>query len=236
MATLEPSAINEFFERYQKHTLSQVEEFQADFNTLKIGFSRIHEEVIDEALKTAPAFNVFSVLGLSRDEARTHSAMLAQLLKPDGSHGQQHLFLSSFLEYCAEKYPDFPLPSEDINSGHWIIRNEMFFSEGRMDIVIQSPDLNCLFVIENKIDASEQEKQLFRYGKWMKSESSNYPSQALIFLTIRGDVSISSSGTPYFRLSYHVDITNWLNNILTKIQAPNVREVVRQYKLLIKKL
>jgi len=38
---------------------------------------------------TGENFNVFNVLKLSTSEVRTHSALLAELLNPEGSHGQK---------------------------------------------------------------------------------------------------------------------------------------------------
>ena len=63
MTTPELFTITGFFDRYHQHTQSQVEEFQTKFDALKIGFSRIRNEVLEEARMMAPAFNVFSVLG-----------------------------------------------------------------------------------------------------------------------------------------------------------------------------
>ena len=43
-------------------------------------------------------FNVFNVLGLWSEEVRLHSAMLAELLNPEGSHGCGEAFLKLFIE------------------------------------------------------------------------------------------------------------------------------------------
>jgi hypothetical protein len=47
---------------------------------------------------TGENFNVFKVLGLTTNEVRTHSAFIAELLNPKGSHGQKDVFLKLFLE------------------------------------------------------------------------------------------------------------------------------------------
>ena len=54
----------------------------------------------DERVKNGDYFNVFNVLGLSSNETRTHSAFLAELLNPYGSHGMGDLFLKKFLLYA----------------------------------------------------------------------------------------------------------------------------------------
>ena len=225
-----------FFERFSGWEDQQATSFHADFYRFKNLFTTVREQVLAEARLKAPAYNVFSLLGLSRLEVRTHSAMLAHLLDPLQSHGQQHFFLSRFIEYCASIHKDFPTPSEDIAEGLWIIRTEVVIPGGRMDIVVQSPDLNCLYVIENKIGATEQKNQLACYGQWMQKREERYDTQALIFLTIRGDEAKSAQGQPYYTLSYHQDIAYWLESMLEAVQAPNVREVVRQYLALVRNL
>ena len=51
----------------------------------------------DEHYKRGDFFNVFNILGLRSNETRTHSAFLAELLKPNGSHGMGDAYLKSFI-------------------------------------------------------------------------------------------------------------------------------------------
>jgi hypothetical protein len=228
--------ITHFFDRYREFSQKQEIRFQTQFEVLKTAFVKVEQEAREEDRFYAPSFNVFSVLGLSRNEARTHSAMLANLFLPTGSHGQGYLFLKNFFQLCATKHLGFPLPMEEVSLGRWHIRTEEVFNRGRMDIVLRCPDLNCLYVIENKIDAMEQQDQLLRYSNWMKKYEQEFPIQALIFLNIHGYHAISSSGVEYYLLSYHEDISGWLEHSLHEIKAPNVKEVVIQYKKLIENL
>jgi hypothetical protein len=238
MSEIKLTTISQFMDRYRRFTSEEVtqyiDQFQGEFERLKKAFTHIREEVIEEARKTAPAYNIFSVLGLSRNETRTHSAMLANLLDPGGSHGQRHLFLETFLERCTYLDPNFPLPSEAINSGRWEVICELITLFGRLDIVIRSADLNFLCVIENKVDASEQVDQLLRYSRWMETQLEGYSSQALIYLSIHGDPAYTAQGVPYLRLSYRRDIAQWLEETLSEIEAPNVRGVVEQYRNLVR--
>ena len=228
--------ISQFFDRYHQLENELTIQFEADFARLKDGYIPIFQQVLEEVRLTAPEYNVFSILGLEREEVHTHSAMLENLLNPKGSHGQQHLFLCSFLEYCAFAHKDFPIPSEDIADGRWHVKSEEYTSYGILDILIQSPDLNSQYVIENKIDAPEEGTQLFRYGKWMESQKDEYSNQALVLLTIDGDESVSAKGIPYYSISYRRDISTWLRSTLHEIKASNVREVVSQYLSLIENL
>jgi hypothetical protein len=232
--------IADFITRYREGIQSQADReldaFQQGFIRLKGSFATIRDAVMEEAKRTAPDYNVFTLLGLSRYEVRTHSAMLAHLLNPQASHGQDFLFLRIFLEHCAQKHEGFPLPSGPFERSHWQVLTEHPTSDGRLDIVIRCPELNYIIVIENKVDADERENQLSRYGKWLASLQREYPSQALVFLSIYGRKPSTAGELPVYRLSYRDDIPAWLENALPQIQAPNVLEVVRQYRSLVSSL
>ena len=43
-------------------------------------------------------FNVFEVLGLESSEVGLHSRLIAELINPNGSHGQGNVFLKLFLD------------------------------------------------------------------------------------------------------------------------------------------
>lgn len=208
---------------------TRYEEFVQTFERMKAAIVQIKEQAEHEGLIHAPSFNVFEVLNLSRYETRTHSAMLAHLLDPAQSHGQGYLFLKAFLEYCHKKDASFPLPWTDLDAGHWQVVTEEVTNIGRLDIVLRSPDLNYLCVIENKVDAWEQPEQLKRYGGWLERQRQEYPDQVLIYLTPSGSQAYTAQDFPYLALSYHEDIAAWLSRSLEGIQAPGVRVIIQQY-------
>ena len=51
-----------------------------------------------EKMKQGEFFNIFNTLGLRTEEVRLHSAFLAELLNPQGTHGLSSLFLEAFLK------------------------------------------------------------------------------------------------------------------------------------------
>ena len=53
-----------------------------------------------EAFRRGECYNVFNVLGVDNMEL-SHSAFLAALLDPDGSHGMQDVFLKAFIDTIA---------------------------------------------------------------------------------------------------------------------------------------
>ena len=206
--------------------------FELAFNRLRPAYEELHHKVLEEARLHAPQFNIFRLLGVAHLEVPTHSAFLAALLRPDGPHGQQFLFLESFFAYC-QRLPHFPQLDDPVTEGEWSIQTERHTSFGNLDIVIASPMLGYLVVIENKVYAGEQHRQLARYAAWLDEQQEEYPSQALIYLTPAGSAARTSKDDQYFRLSYRQDMANWLESTIGQIAAPPVRETVRQYQQLI---
>jgi hypothetical protein len=199
------------------------------------------------------------VLKVERKEVLTHSAFLANLLNPTGSHGQGPLFLNSFLRYI-----NFATDKID---GPWSLETEKRAdcrgmdtdtdeNLGRMDIVLEHPQ--GIVVIENKIANIDQPNQLWRYGKWLENKSSstwpkNKSSFRLIYLTPYGKRPSEDSINPYGRayhnksfsldyredvqcLSYKKDICLWLKNCESRITASNLKTIISQYFQTIRRL
>ena len=94
-------------------------------------------------------FNVFNTIGLRAEEVRLHSAMIAELLNPNGMHGLSNCFLQVFLERLG-------LPSDYIKEAKGTITERYIGPKtkthgGRIDIIIE--DGNHAIIIENKIYA-----------------------------------------------------------------------------------
>ena len=187
------------------------------------------------AAVTGEHFNVFSILGVEADEVRTHSAFLADLLNPQGSHRQGTAFLKLFLEKALE----YSGPDEYEN---FQVTKEVSTEQGRIDILLEKNDA-CI-VIENKIYAEDQDAQMERYYDYAMSKRLSEEQIKLVYLTLDG--STPSKGSlgklPEERvkcLSYSADIINWLEECmkLQEVQRiPPIRETVFQYRDLLKRL
>jgi hypothetical protein len=207
------------------------EEFMSDFLRFRDEYLEVKTKSDRRQLSEAPQYNIFNILGVTRSEVRTHSTFLCDLLSPRASHGQGLLFLESFLKHCANRYPDeFPKLPEFDDPQKWLVFDERHIGNGRVDILILNPQEGFICVIENKVDAYEGYDQLARYGKWIEDRKIEYPNSALCYLTIRGARSITANNYNYFRLSYHKDIFEWLEDTIHLIQAPGVKAVVLQYQ------
>ena len=191
-------------------------------------------------------FNVFSVLGVERDEVRTHSAFLAELLNPKGSHGLKDAFLKLFvkemsldaIEDKSKLKTETATVRKEFCVGKKDVENE---TGGDIDILIEFSNPNYAIVIENKIDAGDQEVQLARYHNYVKE---NYDENfTLFYLTKEGyEPSDWSTGKEtdkhYWRcISYARDIKAYLEKCLDESENFSlVNAVIRQYIDLIDKL
>jgi hypothetical protein len=190
--------------------------------------------------RLASRFNLFKALGVERREVRTHSAFLAELFRPSGTHAQGTLFLEAFLQHCLRKggeFNHFPRIEFPTGAAFWEVDCEKSVPDGQLDIVVWSLQSGFLMVIENKIDAAEQKDQIGRYQDWL-SRRTEYPEErrALIYLTPDGRRAGTASNEGYFRLSYAKDVVAWLRSALPNVEAPRVRDAVIQYLDLIESL
>lgn len=180
-------------------------------------------------------FNIFSIIDATRDEVKVHSAFLAELLNPLGSHGYKATFLRLFVSQMG--ITDF-----DCESAYTVV--EYYIGPiqgaegGRIDIFIADKKGNSI-VIENKIDASDQEYQLYRYY--------NTHPQNVIYLTLYGkeptDTSVVNEcgkrlkRESYKCISYENDIRTWLSNCIEEVhKTPYLANAIGQYLNLIQQL
>ena len=197
---------------------------------------------VEEERKRGEWFNVFNVLGMSTDEVRTHSAFIAELLNPQGSHGCGDEFLKAFIKVIPS------LNGFDIETMRAKTQVELFIGRinedstegGRLDIIVHT-DTHAI-IIENKIYAGDGWKQLLRYHEFAEREYKN--NYSILYLTLDGGSPSEESigkqmedGKDFYSVSYAQDITNWLQQcIAVAVNKPLVRETLFQYLNLIKQL
>jgi len=228
--------------------LQTFEEFKRSFEKLKLGWGNRRQKVISYSKTNACDFNIFQALGVKRREL-SHSALLAELFNPNGSHGQGEVFLKSFLQEICQKPGCSHIPVKDYIWDNWSIGVERnittsdrgIFLVGRMDIVLEyrgpDPANSVLIVIENKIDAEEQHKQLKKYSDWIDSQKQDFDNRALIYLTVKGNKS-KSEGVTYTRMSYTEDISKIIVKSCKLIPSTPTRvcTVLEQYYEVVKSL
>ena len=230
-------------------------DFFGEFRKLK----KKHDEV---AAETGARFNIFSVLDVESNEVKTHSAFLAEFLNPKGSHSCGAVFLRLFFDMLRKKFPK-KLPG--------MTDGELEFFEvsaeadtgglGRIDILIEN-DKKCI-VIENKIYAADQKRQLGRYYEYAKKKTkkkfgNNKNSNnnfAVVYLTLDGhepgDYTLFGDEQPrneqpdcekiskekVLCLSYSKNVVEWVAEcVKVRGLARHIHETLFQYQSLLKKL
>lgn len=192
----------------------------------------------EEKRKRGDNFNVFSVLGLQTSEVRLHSALIAELLNPNGDHGLGDKFLEAFLDVLNMHFNDkfiFDTKTAKVEVEHFIGSiSDDGETGGRIDLFIQDQYKQTI-IIENKIYACDQDRQMYRYNHYAKQNLNLKDEQVrLLYLTLEGDVpSKESCGDEIFDftcISYKDDILKWLDKcLMVSALYPIVRETIRQY-------
>jgi hypothetical protein len=184
----------------------------------------------------AKDFNIFRMLQVERKEVLTHSAFLANLFDPAGNHAQGNLFLRCLFERLKLKQiRRLPTLSPEQT---WIVQTEQHTDTGRLDIVIFSYALATRIVIENKVGATDRERQLQRYHKQLQDLKHAFGRcRLLLYLTPEGrrskEADSSEVKPEYTPLSYHKDIVSIINAALSKKLPEAVKQVLEQYKAVI---
>lgn len=206
----------------------------------------IRKKYDDFAEITGENFNVFDILNVNSSEL-SHSLFVSYLLDATGKHGQKDLFLKLFINQLKDR---FHAEKNDVLN-HFNTEKSQSITEksignksddvsngGRIDIIINDGSNNI--IIENKIYAGDQEKQLVRYF--------NYdPKAPLIYLTL-GDENPSEDSIKhtdktleidkdFISISYKEDIKIWVEECIKAVyDKPLIRETLRQYVYLINEL
>lgn len=237
-----------------RHLLRSFEQLEDTTRTRLIGskkkefthffacFSRADRSEMMKLRQYAPSFNLFTILGIAYAEDRVHTPFMANLLDPNASHGQEFLFMDNFLFFL---FSD----SKTGRIANVNVYREYSTFDGVIDILVkmevdQKP---WVIVIENKIYAPDQPMQLERYYNVVRKLFAGDTNCLIVYLTPDGrkpsPISISAKllnaqmATGNFRcMSYRTDIRGWLEKSLTEIQAPTVKETVRQYLGIVKNL
>ena len=200
-----------------------------DYEQFFVEVKAIH----DKYRLTGENFNIFNILDIERNEMR-HSAFLAELLNAQGSHGQGSKYLDLFLEQVGVV---------DFNSKTSMSVVEYHIGEvdneekkgGNIDILIRDRENRCI-IIENKIDARDQSKQLKRYHSSLKK------SDKLFYLNLFGEKPSKEStddlkDSDYSIITYRSDILKWLERCLKESEnLPIIKETIKQYINVIKEI
>lgn len=196
-------------------------------------------------------YNVFEVMNAQSDEVYTHSAIIASLLNPKCNHGCKSAFLKIFVENLKELLPNSEFVFDtDLEKCHVYVEYNIgrcssdCETGGRIDIIIESDKGDKAIIIENKIYADDQYKQLYRYKNFAQTR---YKSFIILYLTLDGHTPNNDSisgrmfsmqcDNDFYCIDYKSFIRSWLHHCKEKaVSYPIVRETITQYYSLISKL
>jgi len=187
----------------------------------------------------------FSVFGYFRQNENILSAIFADLLRPDGNHGQGDSFLRLFLqeidrfrndghayrradEYC-EAFSACAVETEHMITTH----DDPERRFRRIDIVLQIGE--AWIGVENKPWADEQDEQLKDYAEYLHGRDGRAlgRDRRACVLYLSGDGSpprtLPKCKRPYYRLVAYREmgagpsIEHWIEQCLVQCEAENVR-------------
>lgn len=186
---------------------------------------QINRAYSTQAEKKKHNFNIFLLLRQEDDEVYLHSRFISELLNPHGMHNMGTAFLELFLEHIGIE--EFDISSVTVQREYHNI-----------DILVTNAQQ--ALIIENKIYAPDQPKQLLRYYKAIKSEG--YKHVGIIYLTLYGDDPAEESAgnldnSIVTSVSYQTDIRDWLEQCSEVAQPyPVILNTIIQYQRLVEKL
>lgn len=195
----------------------------------KVDVLRFKYDVLNDLERRS--FNVFSVLFREKDEVSLHSRFIAELLNPHGQHGKGGTFLRLFLDRIPGS--DALVDVADSCS----VQREV----SGIDILIRCG--RKAVILENKINAGDQKRQLERYFEYVR-DSLKVPEDEIriVYLTLDGHKPSEKSvggldKKKIDRVSYKKEVLGWLEDCIREsAQDPALRESLVQYRQLVKKI
>jgi len=229
---------NDFLYSYGAYKNHILKDREAELPAITKGFEDISKETKRRNKKISGSLNVFDIF---RPNEVTHSYIVADILNPNGNHGQGNLFLFAFLEQLGIEYT----PKD-----RWVVTAEV----GRIDILLKRiTPKHGVVVIENKSNyAVDQANQLYRYWhqeiyKPTLSTETNDKVYQLIYLspaTWKSPTNDSISRPKDWdtslpdkipmeikHLIFRAFVVKWLEHSLLQIPKENhrLREYIQQY-------
>jgi len=176
-------------------------------------------------------FNLFTTLLDAHDEVRLHTRFLAHLLNPHAKHDCGGLFLDLFLGVVGHL--------DDLKAEQCRNLVNEYYTGGLGNIDIYMEFEQATVVIENKIYAGDQGRQLERYAEYANRSKKRWH---IFYLTPEGHPpSENSLGslTPekIKNISYRNHILPWLELCLEKTYGiVNINQALQQYRMTINQL
>jgi PD-(D/E)XK nuclease superfamily len=203
---------------------------QALLDDISLALGSLREGKKKFAAQLAPDFRIFDYL---RDDEMGLSKCFADLLNPEGKHGQGRLFLDGFLTLI-----DWHKPPMNCK----VQLEKQTFNQRRIDIYLEFDDGNGLIGIENKPWAGDQPNQLIAYATYLRAAAQLMPWKLIYFcnqepstesFSMKDRDEFEKSGN-YLQLTY-TEIATWLEHTAAQTKALVVRVYVEELVKFIRK-
>lgn len=211
---------------------------QSTLNDIRLITER-NKIIKEERRGRGELFNIFAELNIMYSEVLLHTSFLALLLNPKASHGQGDCFLKLFLKVLDSKCHSNFCDNMDAEKSQVFVEKSIgpATSEngGRVDILV-TDDKGHFIIIENKIYAADQNKQMLRYWNYAQEKSGQDTDKyRLVYLSLDGHSPSSESlcslkEGDFVCMSYKDDILPWLKECAEiSYRLPLIRETINQY-------
>lgn len=190
------------------------------------------KQIVDKTTLRKDSFTFLDAIGQSTREM-THSSFIANLLNPSEKHALGDTFSKEFINFLKEKYPQLmkeyntPITYVEVEKSFGPEREEdgQAFG-GRADIYLKDVQ-GHIIVIENKIFARDQERQLERYWNSIGKKG------IVIYLTLNGknpsqDSLGRANDIKLINLSYK-ELVECIETCLKDTNNADLKLIVNQY-------
>lgn len=213
-----------------------------DFETFFENICQFKAKRDDKIRSGINDYNLMTSLLRQNDEVRLHSRFIYSLINPDGKHYQNSFFLKSFLDVLDIK--EFDCENATVKRESENI--DLYITDGCKHIII-----------ENKIHAYDQDRQISRYIKLIKSntvEDDVFDKIYVIYLTLNARAPSKASldewhiegnylkndtnSISYKNITYKTDVLSWISKILvdTNVIPENIYHSIKSYQEVIERL
>lgn len=214
-------------QKLERRRLERERSIERSLSSLAFKLSMLRQAKKELDLYLSSSFNVFTHI---RPNENTLSDIIADMLDPQGSHGQKDVFLREFLRITGQMHILDPEKC-------WVAREKhtdyIEHTRRRIDITI---DLGvCGIGIENKPWAVEQPDQIKDYVEYMKKRYSDF---AIVYLSREGSEPQSINEKEREKLirekklvifSYGLELRDWLERCYKECKSEKFRWFLRDF-------
>lgn len=209
-----------------------------EMNNFFVNMKNLSSKMNELKIKTPGTMNVAEIMNRHHLENQ-HSNIIAFLVNPSEIHNHPE-YGSLFLNMLKEK--GLGIEGKEI---YKVFRENSTDELRRMDIFIETD--SDFIIIENKINAGDQENQIKDYVEYVKKHYEVSNNVFVCYLTKFGvepseksitkeQLNILRKNNQFVSLSYSDDVLNWLNELKVKENEDVLKSGIIQYIDVVKEI